>query len=134
MFPVLYQPGPTFLLLHLLQYFLQHLQFPTCCCNSVPSPGSVLYCRRFPPLLLSIPVWAESGSIFISPITCSLILFLLRVGTSLRIVSTNNSINPVTSYSGLSQFSVLNAYNVKYSMPNSAAPSTILRTLSTPCK
>ena len=52
--------------------------------------------------------------------------------TSLRIVVTNNSIKPMTSYCGRSQFSVENAYSVRYSIPNSAQPSTIFRTLSTP--
>ena len=57
----------------------------------------------------------------------------MDVTNSDSIVSTNNSISAFTSCSGLVQFSVENAYRVRYLTPTSAADSMAARTALTPC-
>ena len=54
------------------------------------------------------------GRFFVSPIVVSLMLFSIKVLVSLFIADTNSVISAFTSASGRFQFSVENAYSVKY--------------------
>ena len=62
----------------------------------------------------------------------SLMLFFCRVFTSSCIVLSSRFISPDTSSIGLFQFSVENAYSVRYLTPSSAHPSVVALTAVTP--